>query len=105
LEQDRQTALLHYDVPRPASLSIASSSSSSLAAAAAAATATAAATQPAETGGPAEGTNSNVNELFTSRDRRRDVTMTSDELSALLTEQDGEAVTAEVLSVDAYARA
>jgi len=98
-EQDRQTSLLHYDVPRPAAAvasASASSSSSSLSLAPAAAAA-AAAVEPASEPGqiwPPEATTAALSsvgprdELFASRDRR-DVTATSHELNALLTERDG----------------
>jgi len=96
-EQDRQTSLLHYDVPRPAAaVASASSSSSSLSLAPAAAAAAAAVEPASEPGqiGPPEATTAALSsvgprdELFASRDRR-DVTATSHELNALLTERDG----------------
>jgi len=102
-EQDRQTSLLHYDVPRPAAAvasasasSSSSSSSLSLAPAAAAAAALEPASEPGAPGqiGPPEATTAALSsvgprdELFASRDRR-DVTATSHELNALLTERDG----------------
>jgi len=99
VEQDRQTALLQYDVPRPA-LSVASSSSSSSSSLAPSAPPAAVeTTQPRQTAA-AEETTSNVgprDELFTSRDRRDVTTTTSDELDALLTEQDGATAAADTL--------
>ena len=96
-EQDRQTSLLHYDVPRPAaavaSASASSSSSSLSLAPAAAAAAVEPASEPGQIG-PPEATTAALSsvgprdELFASRDRR-DVTATSHELNALLTERDG----------------
>jgi len=96
-EQDRQTSLLHYDVPRPAaavaSASASSSSSSLSLAPAAAAAAVEPASEPGQIG-PPEATTAALSsvgprdELFASRDRR-DVTATSHELNALLTERYG----------------